>query len=271
MDAREIIQLETRLLSEVRKLINAKFQNSNEELSGDSKVAITQLSGGLTAVRDELSKTNSSFRVISLTVDDINQRVSTLGIELKDARVLKDISDLKIAIYKLWDQIVATDSTNRLGVIEKAIADVINRMITIEKAASIPAKRNASEVQSVSRDRAPINDEIFKDRLVHVELLLATMTSATIDSLATERELHKVEVDLLKSRLDASEKKQAELEIKIKAFTTLLPPEPAADASEVIPVEVVAPVVNPIVMQVPVQIPVGQLAHQPMLFGTKLP
>ena len=261
MDARDEIRLKNEVLSEVRKMVNAKFQTGNEELSPDSKVAVQQLGNAVSAIRDELSKTHSSFRLVSTVVDDINQRMGVLGAEIKDSRVVKDIADLKIAIDKLWDQIVATDSNNRLGVVEKAMADVVHRMAAIEKFASTPVKRNPAEVHSANVDHAAINDVTARmgdvltqlqgvklqiedvslrviakeqgvkttgavdqcviDRLNAIEKSLASVTETTIDSLVRERELHRGELDALRSRLDASEKATADLNSRFKAFTTM--------------------------------------------------
>lgn len=347
MDARDEIRLREAILVDVRRLLNAKFNTGSEELSSDSKLAIQQLSGSVSAIRDELSKSHSSFRLISVTVDDINSRISVLGAELKDARVLKDIGDLKIAIDKLWDHIAVTDSTKRLGVLEKAVSDIVNRMAAIEKVAATPVKRNAAEVHTANVDHAAIHDVtarvgdvltqlqgvklqiedinlkvlnqgqvavtnkedevggLLRDRLVAVELSLSSMTNATIDSLVTERELHKVEVDILKQRLDLSEKALTDLDTRFRAFTTLslnhtslnangvrldaVPDatavEPRLEALEAkvngaAPAHPIVdphhqPVVQPHVnfdfpTTIPVQVPVQIVVAQPLLFGAKL-
>jgi hypothetical protein len=254
MDTKEAMQLETRVMSEVRKLINAKFNTgANEELSSDSKLAVQQLSGAVSAIRDELTKTHSSFRLVSITVDDINHRINLLGDELKNARVLKDIEDLKLAVNKLWDHIAATDSTKRLGVLEKAIADVVNRMATIERVAAMPVKKNPAEVHSANVDHAALHDvtarmgdvltqlqgvklqvdevsqkvavkeqsagtdDSLRERLLKLEALVESINTSTVDV----KELSRVQLDDLKVKLDNSEKLVADLDSRFKAYTTL--------------------------------------------------
>jgi chromosome segregation ATPase len=257
MDTKEAMQLETRVMSEVRKLINAKFNTGSEELSSDSKLAVQQLGGAVSAIRDELTKTHSSFRLISVTIDDVNHRMGLLGNELKDARVLKDIEDLKLAVNKLWDHITATDSTNRLGVLEKAIADVVNRMGAIERVASMPVKKNPAEVHSANVDHAAIHDvtarmgdvltqlqgvkiqvddvtqklsvkeqgagtdSSLRERLLNLESVVDSIKSSPVQTVVNPEELSRVQLDELKTKLDNSEKLVADLDSRFKAYTTL--------------------------------------------------
>lgn len=136
MDAKALIAFRDGIMVEVRKMIDGKFKGSSEELSDDSKVAVQQLIGMNSALREEFSKLAAGAKVTASCVEELQKKVAALESTSTSSRTPADIANLKSSIVKIQEK-MATDIATTQTSLDLIQAKTTKALEEVAKKASV--------------------------------------------------------------------------------------------------------------------------------------